>query len=389
MSFTLFINVFATISFTLIAVILIINGTNRQYSVKLIGLVCLIYALFFLSRLLWIDLELILIYPHFLGVFSPILFLPAPLFYLITRNILGNINGLTKSDLFHFLPATLHAFDMIPFFLKSIKVKTLIAEAIIQTPQEINFLVGGFIPIKIIHFTRILLFFIYLIASVSCVIKFLDNKEKQIPEKWIVFTLIFILAIKFFVLLQYLNLVQYSVVGQSVFKFKEIIVFCVMILILIYSFYNLFRIKLDFNKEESYVKHKFIQKNDLIVKTENTNTNFKHIELDINQRLKKLFEEDRIYLNKNITALELANYLNIRSRDLPLLIQDTYGCSYKDLISKFRIEHAKSEIENFYLDKHTLESLAFDTGFNSRITFFNTFKKETGLSPSEFWKSVK
>ncbi|GAB2626440.1 hypothetical protein GCM10026987_24610 [Belliella aquatica] len=162
-----------------------------------------------------------------------------------------------------------------------------------------------------------------------------------------------------------------------------------MILILIYSFYNLFRIKLDFNKEESYVKHKFIQKNDLIVKTENTNTNFKHIELDINQRLKKLFEEDRIYLNKNITALELANYLNIRSRDLPLLIQDTYGCSYKDLISKFRIEHAKSEIENFYLDKHTLESLAFDTGFNSRITFFNTFKKETGLSPSEFWKSVK
>lgn len=389
MSFTLFINVFASISFTLIAVILIINGTNKQYSVKLIGLVCLIYALFFLFRLLWLDLELILIYPHFLGVFSPILFLPAPLFYLVTRNLFSNKSGLTKIELFHFLPATLHAFDMIPFFLKSIEVKTLIAEAIIQTPQEINFLVSGFIPIKIIHVIRILLFFIYLLASFYYVIKFLDRKEKKIPEKWIVFTLIFILSIKLFVLLQYLNLVQYSIAGYWDFNFKDIFLFCVMILIFTYSFYNFFRINFDFNIKESYVKHKFIEKINLIVKEENSDANFEQKELDLNHRLKKLFEEDRIYLNKNINASMLAEYLNIRARDLPSLIQDTYGCSYIDLISKFRIQYAKLEIEQFYLDKHTLESLAFDSGFNSRITFFNTFKKETGLSPSAYWKSVK
>lgn len=147
--------------------------------------------------------------------------------------------------------------------------------------------------------------------------------------------------------------------------------------------------KLDVVKEEAYVKHKFVDKNKFQEGAKNSDTNFKHPELDLNQSLKKLFEEDRIYLNKNISSSELAGYLNIRARDLPSLIQDTYGCSYIDLISKFRIQYAMSEIEQFCLDKHTLESLAFDSGFNSRITFFNTFKKETGLSPSAYWKSVK
>lgn len=389
MPFSLFVNVFTTILFTLIAVILLINGSNKQHSVKLIGLVCLIYALFFLARLLWLDLELILIYPHFLGVFSPILFLPAPLFYLVTRNLFSNKRGLAKKDFFHFVPGILHGVDMIPFFLKPISEKILIAEAIIQTPLQINFLVGGFISIHIIHYIRILLFFIYLLAALYCVTKFLNKRDKVLPNKWLIFTLVFILAIKFFILLQYLNLIQYSISGDLIFKFKEVIIFCMMTLILLYSFYNFFRMKLDVVKEEAYVKHKFVDKNKFQEEAKNSDTNFKHAELDLNQSLKKLFEEDRIYLNKNISSSELAGYLNIRARDLPSLIQDTYGCSYIDLISKFRIQYAKSEIEQFYLDKHTLESLAFDSGFNSRITFFNTFKKETGLSPSAYWKSVK
>jgi AraC-like DNA-binding protein len=389
MPFSLFVNVFTTILFTLIAVILLINGSNKQHSVKLIGLVCLIYALFFLTRLLWLDLELILIYPHFLGVFSPILFFPAPLFYLVTRNLFGDKSNLTKKDLFHFVPGILHAIDLIPFFLKPISEKTRIAEAIIHNPLEINFLIGGIISIQIIHYIRILSFFIYLLAALYCVTKFLNKRDKGLPERWLVFTLVFLLAIKFFILLQYLNLIQYEITGNLIFKFKEIILFFILISIFIYSFYNLFKIKLNIVENEVYVKHKFVDKNKFKEEAKNLDTNFKSVALDLNQSLKKLFEEDRIYLNKNISASELAAYLNIRARDLPSLIQDTYGCSYIGLISKFRIQYVKSEIEQFYLDKHTLESLAFDAGFNSRITFFNTFKKETGLSPSAYWKSVK
>jgi len=43
-------------------------------------------------------------------------------------------------------------------------------------------------------------------------------------------------------------------------------------------------------------------------------------------------------------------------------------------------------ITNGYLEYKTIDSLSLECGFNSRITFFNNFKKLNGISPKAFAK---
>ena len=54
-----------------------------------------------------------------------------------------------------------------------------------------------------------------------------------------------------------------------------------------------------------------------------------------------------------------------------------------------RIKDALSLIDDGYLKRNTLESLAYKTGFSSYNPFFSAFKKITGLSPQEYIKSNK
>ena len=107
------------------------------------------------------------------------------------------------------------------------------------------------------------------------------------------------------------------------------------------------------------------------------------------ERLRHLMEVDHVYLKLGISVQDLADMIESKPRDLPQILQKTYSCGFKELINTFRINYAIEKIESFYLDKYTLESLAQLSGFTSRITFFNVFKKEKGISPSEYWNKIK
>jgi len=387
MTFSIFIYIFVTIFFVMTSLMLIIKGNNKPYQIKLIGLLCMIYSLFFLTRILWIDLELILTYPNFLGIFSPLLFLPSPLFFIIIRNIFLKQNGILKNDIYHFFPAVIHFLDLIPFFIKTSIEKFFIAEFIIKNPYDIHFVIQGFIPGYFVYFTRVLLFLLYLGLSLYYVISasIIKDRKKFIPENWVYFSILFLFFLKIALLFQFFNIAQFYFTGSIYVLVGEVIGISIVFVVLVYTFYNYYRLNLSSPANQLYVTHKFVEKSTTVDPVNGS----VDIDLDLNQKLKSLFEIDKIFLQSNITAIDLANLLNIRTRDLPILIQDTYNCSYRELINKFRIDYAKSEIENYYLDKRTIESLASDSGFNSRITFFNAFKKQTGVSPSDYMKSIK
>lgn len=387
MTFSSFIYLFATVFLIITSLMLIIKGDNRPYQIKLIGFSCMIYALVILTRILGIDFELILTYPHLLGVFSPLLFLPSPLFFIIIRNILLKRNVFSRYEVIHFFPAFIHLLDMIPFYIKTSIDKFIIAELIIKNPYDIYFVVHGIIPGYFVYFTRVFLFLLYLGLSLYYVISaaIIKDRKKFITENWIYFSILFLFFLKIAFLFQFLNIAQFYFTGSTYVLVREVIGISILFVILVYVFYNYYRLNLSSPANQLYVTHKFVEKSTTIDRVNGS----VEIDLDLNQKLKALFEIDKIFLQSNITATELANLLSIRSRDLAVLIQDTYNCSYRELINRFRIEFAKSEIEKDYLDKRTLESLASDSGFNSRITFFNAFKKETGVSPSQYVKSIK
>jgi YesN/AraC family two-component response regulator len=56
--------------------------------------------------------------------------------------------------------------------------------------------------------------------------------------------------------------------------------------------------------------------------------------------------------------------------------------SFTDFINSYRVEAAKCALLS--QENRKIIHVAYDTGFNNKVSFNNAFKKFTGLSPSQF-----
>ncbi|MNR40124.1 HTH-type transcriptional regulator AppY [compost metagenome] len=66
-------------------------------------------------------------------------------------------------------------------------------------------------------------------------------------------------------------------------------------------------------------------------------------------------------------------------------VNEILGKSFSSLVKEYRIEKAKKLLETE--KNYTIESLGYDSGFNSKSTFFTAFKTITGLTPAEYQKT--
>lgn len=105
-------------------------------------------------------------------------------------------------------------------------------------------------------------------------------------------------------------------------------------------------------------------------------------------RLQTLLVEQKAYLESTITAQTISKNLGCNPRNLPAMVKKEYGFGINRLINRYRVHHAIQLIEDEYLKMRTVESLALEVGFRSRNTFYQAFKKETGLCPSDIINSV-
>jgi len=105
---------------------------------------------------------------------------------------------------------------------------------------------------------------------------------------------------------------------------------------------------------------------------------------DIIYKIITLQGNDQLIKEHNYTVDFLSSKLEIPKSHLNYLF--TYHCDYRgnDYINLIKVLKSKRLIKAGYLEHKTIESLAQECNFNSRITFFKNFKKETGVSPSEF-----
>jgi AraC-like DNA-binding protein len=60
-----------------------------------------------------------------------------------------------------------------------------------------------------------------------------------------------------------------------------------------------------------------------------------------------------------------------------------------DYRNRHRLNEAIRKIQNSEFKKKTLEGIGQESGFASRITFFNVFKKHTGMSATEYIEKLK
>ena len=57
-------------------------------------------------------------------------------------------------------------------------------------------------------------------------------------------------------------------------------------------------------------------------------------------------------------------------------------------LNTFRVEEAKQVMADKAYDAWTLDAIAEKSGFKNRMSFFQSFKKVTGLSPAVFREKI-
>lgn len=101
-------------------------------------------------------------------------------------------------------------------------------------------------------------------------------------------------------------------------------------------------------------------------------------------KLRRSMNEDRHYLEPELSLFELARRIGVPSNYLSQTLNEHIGESFFDHVNRWRVEAALPLLRAG--DRSVLD-IALEVGFNSRSTFYKAFRKVTGHTPGSY-KSV-
>jgi AraC-like DNA-binding protein len=107
------------------------------------------------------------------------------------------------------------------------------------------------------------------------------------------------------------------------------------------------------------------------------------------KKLDQLMNEDERYLDTALTLRTLAAEAELHPNKLSWMLNDQVGVSFNDYVNNFRLECFKLKALDPANKSFTLLGLAFESGFNSKSTFNDYFKKKTGTTPRKWLKKHK
>ena len=88
--------------------------------------------------------------------------------------------------------------------------------------------------------------------------------------------------------------------------------------------------------------------------------------------------------NPKDLADDLAEKLGVSRHQLSEFINQNLGCSFNELINKYRVESVKKDLLDKTKSHLSITGLAQESGFKSQASFYRIFKNHTGQTPSEF-----
>ena len=110
--------------------------------------------------------------------------------------------------------------------------------------------------------------------------------------------------------------------------------------------------------------------------------------LDLYEALGTLMKDRKPYQDTELTLFTLAKQLRIHPNHLSQIINQHRNQNFFDYINEYRVNDVKEALFSRKYDNHSLLGIAHEFGFNSKASFNRAFKKFTGMTPSEFRKTV-
>jgi YesN/AraC family two-component response regulator len=117
------------------------------------------------------------------------------------------------------------------------------------------------------------------------------------------------------------------------------------------------------------------------------NVQLKYFE-EINNKLDDVILNQKPYLDSKLTIYQLAKILDTNDKYLSMYINVKLNSNFSSYINSLRIEEAKKMLNSEESRNYTFETIGNMAGFHSKSSFNSSFKKSTGMTPSEYLKSI-
>ncbi|MEO9483791.1 MAG: helix-turn-helix domain-containing protein [Ekhidna sp.] len=98
-------------------------------------------------------------------------------------------------------------------------------------------------------------------------------------------------------------------------------------------------------------------------------------------------ENDELFRDQKLSVNKLAEHLQWPINDVSLIINESLATNFNDLINEYRVRAFKDLAGQSEVEKYSILGIAQEVGFGSKASFYRAFKKEMGITPSEFLKS--
>ncbi|REH46421.1 AraC-like DNA-binding protein [Tenacibaculum gallaicum] len=151
---------------------------------------------------------------------------------------------------------------------------------------------------------------------------------------------------------------------------------------------GLFWIYIKKNEEKNAVKETKEQAEKVIQEKYKNSSLSKENRSSYKQKILKEIEEEKIYLNHNLTQANFAEKLSLSSHHLSEVFSFEFDKNFYQLINSYRIKEAKEILQLSTSKDYKILAVAYDSGFKSKTTFNRVFKEQTGYTPSEYRKKL-
>ena len=314
------------------------------------------------------------------GTFSPLWLLPGPLMFFYFRS-LGAPPKIwhSRKDLLHFVPSLIHLVNIIPYIVSPFEYKLQIAHAIhhnLNSIQTIN--INSLYSFKTAFLSRLISLLFYLLW---CTVLFLRQKN-SLRNRTRIWLISFICS-QFITTGIYLYVALHlfsksfqtdSINADPIYISSGIVYIFLPIALLLFFpevLYGISNLGLVNSKKTLPIPSRDL-------------ANFE----ELARKIEHYVQSEKPYLNPDFDLADISMVLGTTQKEISFACKHQLNKKFTDLRTHLRINHAKELLDKGLSENITIDAIGSNSGFKSRSTFYEAFKAETGLTPSQYLEKL-
>jgi len=306
-------------------------------------------------------------FPHSYLMSTSFSFLYGPLLYFYFKRITQEYQ-FNKKDLLHLIPTVLFLIYIIPTY--SLSADTKLNIMLQRANKGFDASDSNLVAIIVVLKLTSLIVYGYYIRMLY--LKSKKSKENRIWQKNIY-------SIHFLYILSYAiyGVLISTHLSSGVMYHSQVVLMASMVLYVGYSA----------NVQPNVFSGVYSYGNRLIFKYEKSGLT-ESLSEELKESLINLFDQERIYRENDVSLDVLSNKLNTTRHNTSQVINEHFNMSFHELINRYRIQDAKKILDNDYNRNLNIIDIAYEVGYNNKVTFNKAFKKDTLLTPSEYQRTI-